>query len=290
MSEYMRSRNRDEGDGFFCRFTFGQFFALLVIEVFTLFFVFYLGAKYGQEFLGIEKQVSDVAATEDSQTQPASPEVLTTSDPAGAKATEEMLDKAKTPELKERIRQMLANANQTESRPNVIDRNLAQENPAAETVAPQASAEGAVAIVGGQETNLPANETAMPVTQAAAQNVPANDPTKMTGEEKGTPAKLQASDAQDASAGSVIRVKSADNARYSVQVGSYPTMQEATKKVEEWKSKGYPAYMMVADIPERGRWFRVRMGGFENRNDAERYLRDVKSRDPVDALVVLNEQ
>lgn len=286
MSEYMRSRNRDDADGYFCRFTFGQFFALLVIEVFTLFFVFYLGAKYGQEFLGIEMQAAVSADVTETQNNNASPEVLTTSDPEGAKAAEEMMAKAKTPELKERIRSMLANANQGEARPNVIERNLAAETTAAPD-APQAET-GAVAIVGGQEANVPqatvqrAQEEQIPDQFAATQQNQNND--------GGTPAKLKAADANDASAGSVIRVKSAENGRYSVQVGSYPTMQEATKIVETWKSKGYPAYMMVADIPERGRWFRVRMGGFENRNDAERYLREIKTRDPVDALVVLNEQ
>ena len=79
MPEYMRSRaipqstNRQE-DTAFCRFTFGQFFALLVLEVFTLFFVFYLGARYGREFLGLDRQQmassstgSDAAVTIDNR-------------------------------------------------------------------------------------------------------------------------------------------------------------------------------------------------------------------------------
>ncbi len=30
-----------------------------------------------------------------------------------------------------------------------------------------------------------------------------------------------------------------------------------------------------AEVPGKGRFFRVRVGGFESREDAERYLRDV---------------
>ncbi len=87
----------------------------------------------------------------------------------------------------------------------------------------------------------------------------------------------------------MIRVKSGSNARYSVQIGSYPSMQEGTQIVERWK-EGYPAYMMIADIPDRGRWYRVRLGGFENREDAARYLKELQTRENVEALVVLNEQ
>jgi hypothetical protein len=36
-------------DDYFCRFTFGQFVTLILLEVVTLFFVFYLGARYGSD-------------------------------------------------------------------------------------------------------------------------------------------------------------------------------------------------------------------------------------------------
>ena len=87
-----------------------------------------------------------------------------------------------------------------------------------------------------------------------------------------------------------LPAQSAENARYSVQVGSYPDMAEGTKVVERWKAKGYPAYIMIADIPDRGRWFRVRIGGFETRAKASHYMEEFTSRENVEALVVLNEQ
>src|SRR3989338_9518971 len=107
MSDYIRNKRVEDGeDGFFCRFTFGQFFALLVLEVFTLFFVFYLGARYGREFLGIANTgpmiVGDVPeAAEQGQ------EVMKTSDPQVAEMADDLISKAKTPELKDRIKQMI---------------------------------------------------------------------------------------------------------------------------------------------------------------------------------------
>jgi len=244
MSEYMRARRREEGDGFFCRFTFGQFFALLVLEVFTIFFVFYLGARYGREFLGLDKQ-KDVAAVEETQNAEEA-QVLTTSDPEGAEAARKLMARAKTPELKDRIRQMIEGSKSDEGkrRPKVVERNYATKQPEVQR---------------SQESPDASREK-------------------------------NAADTATAQDSSVIRIKSAENARYSVQVGSYPTMKEATRIIDKWKTKGYPAYMMIADIPDRGRWYRVRMGGFETRGDASRYMKELKTRENIEALVVLNEQ
>lgn len=43
----------EEDEDFFCRFSFGQFVSLAVLELVALFFVFYLGARYGPSLLGM---------------------------------------------------------------------------------------------------------------------------------------------------------------------------------------------------------------------------------------------
>jgi len=247
MSEYARGRRREEGDGFFCRFTFGQFFALLILEVFTIFFVFYLGARYGRDFLGLDHG-RDVAEIEEEA------KVLTTADPEGVKAARELIARAKTPELADRIRKMIDGADESKKR----------RLPPVERRKPPAKE------VSGQREDVAEvrKEPGKPVDKRA----------------------LDAEEMESATDSSVIRVKSADDARYSVQVGSYPNMKEATRVIERWKGKGYPAYMMIADIPDRGRWYRVRLGGFQTRGDANAYLKELKTRENVDALVVLNEQ
>ena len=45
----------EEDEEYFCRFTFGQFISLALLEVVALFFVFYLGARYGPAMLGHEQ-------------------------------------------------------------------------------------------------------------------------------------------------------------------------------------------------------------------------------------------
>ncbi len=251
MSDYTRSRRGEgAGDGFFCRFTFGQFFALLVLEVFTLFFVFYLGARYGQDFLGLKN--SDNIASDAVPIEQIG-KVITTGDPEAARMADELISKAGTPELKQRIRNMIRGAQKSDSRtmPRVVERNHRQENKVVQPTPDRP-------IVHEEKT------------EKAAERV--------------------ASRKEENESSSVIRTKSPTNARYSVQIGSYPQMAEASSLVDRWKAKGYPAFMMIADIPDRGRWYRVRLGGFESRNDATHYLRELKSREDVDALVVLNEQ
>jgi cell division septation protein DedD len=90
--------------------------------------------------------------------------------------------------------------------------------------------------------------------------------------------------------GGVIKVKSSSVGQYSVQVGSYPKMEEASARVEDWRKKGYPSFMMIADIPDRGRWYRVRIGGFGTKEEAQAYLDKFKQSESVDGIVVLNEQ
>ncbi|MBI4126180.1 MAG: SPOR domain-containing protein [Deltaproteobacteria bacterium] len=225
MAEYPERDEHDES--FFCRFTFGQFFAILLLEVFTLFFVFYLGARYGREFLGMP-DVQPLAAAPTSE-----PQVTTTTDPEVTAMAHELIEKADTPELKERIATMLQK--EQSQKVNLVP----QEIPPAEEEIPNSEA------TIGEVAAIPEG---------------------------------------------AVRVKSAEHARYSVQVGSYPDLTQANASIDQWKGKGYPAYLMIADIPDRGRWYRVRIGGFEARPDAEAYLRQVVDREGIDALVVLNEQ
>lgn len=290
MSDYMRNRRGDDGgggEGFFCRFTFGQFFAILVLEVFTLFFVFYLGARYGREFLGLDRGATVASQEEAAEgvAQDAEPsQVLSTTDPDAARVADELIKKAETPELKDRITKMFEQANADgRGMPEVIGRNRADDAAAAEALPQAAPTEqgpiaGATseAATSGRPSEMapeepPATGTQRPVDSELAK-----------AEDEST--KAQATDT------SVIRVKSAEHGRYSVQIGSYPQMGEATRSVEKWKGKGYPAYMMIADIPDRGRWYRVRIGGFATREDASGYLKELQSRENVEALIVMNEQ
>ncbi|MFH0799959.1 MAG: SPOR domain-containing protein [Pseudomonadota bacterium] len=277
MSDYMRNRRGEEGDSFFCRFTFGQFFALLVLEVFTLFFVFYLGARYGREFLGLGKSGLAVASESKGETAEAdAPKVATTDDPEAAQMAKDLIAKAQTPELKDRISRMFEGAKrQPEAKaPPVVGMNREDEVKTGEVLDARPSEQGRAERPEAVPREAPVDKAeAQTAEHASAERQSRNE-----GEGKAS------------SDTSVVRVKSVENARYSVQIGSYPQMGEATRIVDKWKGKGYPAYVMIADIPDRGRWYRVRIGGFGTREDATRYLKEFQSRESVEALIVMNEQ
>ena len=95
---------------YFCRFTFGQFFTILVLEIFTLFFVFYLGARYGDELLSV-KRVPQTAIAEESgfpKLAMTNPNVVaTTQDPEIKALAKDLLEQAPTADLKQRVQEML---------------------------------------------------------------------------------------------------------------------------------------------------------------------------------------
>jgi len=59
-----------------------------------------------------------------------------------------------------------------------------------------------------------------------------------------------------------------------VQVGSTQDRMEADRMAARFATRG--ARVVVADVPGKGRWYRVRLGSFETRESADRYLRDLE--------------
>jgi DedD protein len=59
-----------------------------------------------------------------------------------------------------------------------------------------------------------------------------------------------------------------------VQVGSTQDRAEAERIAGRFATRG--ARVVAADVPGKGRWYRVRLGSFETRESADRYLRDLE--------------
>ncbi len=240
MTEYNENIPEETEDRaqYFCRFTFGQFFTILVLAVITFGFVFYLGARYGNDYL----RISDRGLNN-------SPEITRVISEGIPSKTTSIQD----PELQALAREVVEGGSDVDLKMRV--REMLNRKSEPETV----SASNAV-------------ETAEPEVMPLDSEPPSQ------------------SSAIDATESSVIRVKTSANAKYSIQVGSYPNMEEANFKIENWRSKGYPAFIMIADIPDRGRWYRVRVGGFASRDDAESYLDRLRSKEgDIEAIIVLNE-
>lgn len=76
------------------------------------------------------------------------------------------------------------------------------------------------------------------------------------------------------------------NGNITIQVGSYPNAEGANSRVAQLQAMGFPARVVVANIPRRGTWYRVHVGKFASKEEAERYVRELKSKGATkDALV-----
>ena len=57
---------------------------------------------------------------------------------------------------------------------------------------------------------------------------------------------------------------------YTVQAAAVKKMEDADQLVTKLKKKGYPAYRAIGKVPEKGIWFRVRVGKYQSRSEAKK--------------------
>jgi cell division septation protein DedD len=92
---------------------------------------------------------------------------------------------------------------------------------------------------------------------------------------------------------SLSRMKPVTNTgegQYAVQLASFPDLRIAREMEESLKSKTYPAYIETVDLPGKGTWYRVKVGGFTTEDEAKRYGNDIITAEPdvKSILVTLN--
>lgn len=68
--------------------------------------------------------------------------------------------------------------------------------------------------------------------------------------------------------------------KYTIQIGSFKTEEEAKKTADGLISKGYPAFITTAQIPGKDTWYRVRIGTFKTIKEAKIYRDKLKSLEP----------
>jgi cell division septation protein DedD len=72
---------------------------------------------------------------------------------------------------------------------------------------------------------------------------------------------------------------------FAIQVASVQDIKGAEKLVTRLRAKGYPAYQLRSDVAGKGIWYRIRVGGFEDRRAAENMLKKLKN-DKFGGMVV----
>jgi cell division protein FtsN len=65
--------------------------------------------------------------------------------------------------------------------------------------------------------------------------------------------------------------------KHTIQVGAFPSLNEAESFAKGFKARGYTPIINEAVIPNRGTWYRVSLGVFDNVSDAKDYVMQHKS-------------
>jgi septal ring-binding cell division protein DamX len=121
----------------------------------------------------------------------------------------------------------------------------------------------------------PAPEPVVPAAPAAvAKPVPEARP---AAEAKPAPAPKALPSAAEALASHDAReANKAGGEAFTVQAASMPSRGEADAFASKLRAKGLSPQVVSADIPGKGTFYRVRIGRFQSREAADRYLKDFK--------------
>jgi cell division septation protein DedD len=77
---------------------------------------------------------------------------------------------------------------------------------------------------------------------------------------------------------------------YTLHVISYDRVELAKSFASGLRARGHTAFVIPADVPERGRSFRVRIGPFQTREQAELYRRKFEDQEHMNTVVLRETQ
>jgi cell division septation protein DedD len=77
----------------------------------------------------------------------------------------------------------------------------------------------------------------------------------------------------------------APNGTWTLQLGASLNREDAERQASRLREKGYAPYIVSAEVPGKGTWYRVRMGTFPSKDAATRYLQDFKRETQAEAFV-----
>ncbi len=254
-------RDGEEPIHYFCRLTFGQFFTLVLLLIITVCSTFYLGARYGNYYLRL-----DGTAINETAKVPVPPR------PAEAPITAPQQEAIQSNDLKRLARQALAREQQQQLEQQVE----AYLNAPVDGRVPPAPTTANGVPAAGQPV---ANPVGAPAPSAVAPSPPVV--AERTNDYPPPPPPVETAPTIPPPAG-------ATGVPYAVQVGAYRNYDEANLHLENWKTRGYPAYLTSAEL-DSGRWYRVRLGTFATREDAQTYRDELGRREAIDGIVVRNE-
>lgn len=150
------------------------------------------------------------------------------------------------------------------------------------------------AVVPSSTAQSPVNtQAAQPPTQSGVTYIPTE--AKETPTAKATPnaeasEKTAAEEKAATPASSANAAGEAKAGKVTIQLGSYNEASQAEERVASLKSAGYEARSVAVEIPKRGTWYRVQSGRFVNRDEAERYGRQLREKGVVASYITTDVQ
>ena len=76
--------------------------------------------------------------------------------------------------------------------------------------------------------------------------------------------------------------------KYTLQVGSYPSVSEAQSRLEVLEKDGMQPFIRSVELKGKGLWHRVFVGGFASKDEAEKAGRQYKTSHKISSFIVAN--
>jgi cell division protein FtsN len=73
---------------------------------------------------------------------------------------------------------------------------------------------------------------------------------------------------------------------FTLQVGSYSSRKEAEDRVKDLEISGVSPRIQAIDIPSKGRWYRIYLGGFPTKSAAEKAGQKYRAQGMIDSFIV----
>jgi cell division septation protein DedD len=91
-----------------------------------------------------------------------------------------------------------------------------------------------------------------------------------------TPTQKVAAPEKKKKTAAIVTPKKPSGPLYTIQAAAVKKVEDADRLVAKLKKKGYPAYRAIGKVPEKGIWFRIRVGKYPSRSEANKTLQKLK--------------
>lgn len=75
------------------------------------------------------------------------------------------------------------------------------------------------------------------------------------------------------------------SAKYTLQIAAHPDMDSAKKHMDRLRKMGLDPHVISAAIPDKGKFYRVRVGKFHSMEEARRFQADLKRKNSLNTFV-----